>query len=152
MSVPTRSPLRMAGAILNSGGLNTGEVNFADGGERTYWSASGVAADTLIQSGAGRLNVVTQLTQLASGRAVIFYDSAIATSGGPFSASGHKALFTIQPTFSPGVWSGVAPRADWNLPQKPQMAFQSGLVAAPVVNSGTCSFAVGYTLETNNNQ
>src|SRR5690242_20076362 len=102
MSVTSRNPLRMAGAIVYSGSPNTGEVRTTRGGEIVYSALSGVAVDTLIQSGAGRLNTVSRLT-VASGMGVIFYDSAIATSGGPFAVSGHLALATILQPIVPAV-------------------------------------------------
>jgi len=152
MSVTTRNPLRTAGANLNSGNVNTGQLPNTQGGGRNYSAGSGVAVDTLIFSGAGRLDVVVQTTQLASGRGVVFYDGNIATSGGPFTTSGHVVLAVIQPTFSPAVWSGTVPRADWSDPRYPAAPFFSGLIAAPKPDSGTCSFALSFTPETNQNQ
>lgn len=67
-------------------------------GSRRFSVMSGTAGgQQLIWSGAGRLNTLIPHAPGLSGVAVKFYDSAIATSGGPFSASGHVVLGSITP-------------------------------------------------------
>lgn len=151
MSVPSRAPLRMAGAVVNALFPNTGEVRFTRGGDQTFWSQSGVAVDTQVFSGAGRLNTITRLTQ-ASGAGVYFYDGIIATSGGPFAASGHKVIGAIiQPIPLPLTGSGTNNVFQWQgvgVPLAVDMPFSSGLIMAPI-GSGTPSFNFSWTPETN---
>lgn len=125
-----------------------------DGGYKTFANFSGTAAgnDVLIQSGAGRLNQILQHTQMTSGQTVYFYDAAIATSGGPFAASGHTIVGIIPPTWQaatsaasgtlayPTPWVGGVTQCDF--------PFRSGLCVA--TRSGTPGFSVSYTLENNN--
>lgn len=83
-----------------SGAPNTGQVQYTQGGSRTYSSYSGTAGgDALIQSGAVRLDWVAlwppataAVGPAASGLPFTFYDAAVAVSGGPLSTSGHKAV------------------------------------------------------------
>lgn len=103
-----------------SGDLKTGEIQHVRGGGRcaslysgalfsgTTQPAAGTnlvqlsnAGEMLFWSGAGRLNSVTVLAMMQSGQAVVFYDSAVLTSGGPFAASGHKILGRIPQTLEP---------------------------------------------------
>ena len=85
MSIPTRNPLRMIGAISDSGGPNTGDLLFSQGGTRTWSAYSGgfltlnsgssplVAANVtghgVVFSGAGRLHTVVP-HQAISGQTV----------------------------------------------------------------------------------
>ena len=146
MSVGTRAPLRMMGAVI-SGAPNTSEVRMTRGGDFVFSSLSGVAVDTLVVSGPGRLNTVTRLT-VASGSAVVFYDGNIATSGGPFAVSGHLALGTILQPIVPAV-SGLFYQAvfpAYGQPMPVDMPFKNGLIAAPA-GSGTPSFCASFSLE-----
>jgi hypothetical protein len=98
----------MAGAIFNSGELNTGEVLFGQGGQMAGTVYSGILAggnvgaivggvaagpNFMFWSGGGRLCSVIPFGLVVSGTvAVQFYDSSQITSGAPFIASGHKIL------------------------------------------------------------
>lgn len=139
MSTPIRRPLFMAGTPRSSGDIQTGEVNMTRGGNRTYTATSGVAVDTLIYAGAGRLNTAFAYTRI-SGH-VIFYDAGTAVSGGPF--AGNKVLGYIGDNMV-GI-SGVAQRL-LATPIAFDMPFQSGLVAAPV-GSGGPSFTLSFIPE-----
>jgi hypothetical protein len=148
MSTPIKKPCFLAGTPLHSGSVQTGEVNITRGGGRAHTSMSGVTADTLIFSGAGRLNTIQALTQLASGRSAIFYDSCVATSGGPFSASGHKVVGVLPPTQQPAMWSGHITDLDYLKPIQVDMPFQSGLCVGNV-SSGTAGWTISFTPEVN---
>lgn len=159
MSVTTRSPLRLAGAQLFSGGVNTGEQQTTRGGSvagsiysgtailsgallATYGSV-GTGYDAILFSGAGRLNSVLPHSVI-SGVSVTFYDTAVATSGGPFAASGHKILAVI-PANTIGAFGnslGCGP-----LPIQLDVPFQSGL--AVQLRSGQAGFTFTYTPEVN---
>ncbi len=147
MSVPVSRPCYIAGTQNSSGDVGTAELRFTQGGGRafTQWSGSVADNDVLIFSGAGRLNTLLQITQLVSGQAVVFYDSAIATSGGPFAASGHKIVGIIPSTFPGGAWSGNLIVPWTGAPVIVGMPFQSGLCAA--TRSGTPGFTAGYSVE-----
>lgn len=114
MSVTTRSPLRMAGAVVNSGFANTGEVPWTRGGQLTATVYSGAIAmgvtaahgpngnalssggSILIVSGAGRLNSFVALypagvalagngaNAIISGQPIVAYDSVITARSGVF--------------------------------------------------------------------
>ena len=134
----------MLGANINSGAPATGELLVTRGGIATFTNYSGTAAgnDVAITTGAGRLNTILIHTLIASGQSVFFYDSAVATSGGPFAASGHKIVGII-----PTSWSGAFNvMSDWARPFVVDMPFTSGLVAA--TRSGTPGFSISYTPET----
>jgi hypothetical protein len=147
----------MGGACFNSGSIDTGQVLFTQGGQKLgAWIQSGLGVDTVIQSGPGRLDTILLTTYLQSGRGAIFYDSAVATSGGPFSASGHLIVGILPPAVNVGIGiisgttTGIVP---WTgEPYRPQMPFFSGLVAAPWPAAGTASgthgFSVSYTIQT----
>lgn len=145
MSLSSRNPVRFGGMGFWSGSVNTGQLQTTPGGQQVYTSFSGVGADTQIFAGAGRLDGGIQLTAATSGRTVVFYDGAVATSGGPFSASGHKIVGFLpaqQPPANSGqvnILNGVP--FVWGYP------FFSGLNAAAVGGSGGPSFTVTYTPE-----
>lgn len=126
MSSPIQKPLYLAGTNASSGGVQTGEVLFTYGGGRVTTFYSGLPlGDTLIYSGAGRVNTFTMHTQMQSGVAAVFYDAAVATSGGPFGQSGHKWVVATPPTWggaASGVLSPFVPNA-----VIVDMPFQSGL-------------------------
>ena len=146
MSSPFQKPTILAGTPGTSGDLGTKEQRITDGGERRAMYLSGVAVDTLAFSGAGRLDRTFVITNLVSGRPVTFYDGHVATSGGPFSASGHVVIGVIGPVWHPGG-SGIV--NDFSQPGSPvnwQTPFFSGLIVAPgPAGSGTCGFGFSYT-------
>jgi hypothetical protein len=116
----------------------------------TNWSGTAAAADVLIVSGQGRLNTVMANVQMQSGQQVTFYDSNVATSGGPFPASGHIFLGRIKPTWdgtTPGVLSGavLAPVLVSEFPQQYDVPFSGGLCFH--TTSGAPGFTVTYTSE-----
>lgn len=117
---------------------------YTAGGQQSYTSFSGIGADVLITGSGGRLDAILQYTAPASGRAVIFYDAAVATSGGPFSASGHKVVGVIPTGVHPQNSGQIVPFTGGTL--VPQTPFFSGLVAAAVA-SGTPSFSVFWSPE-----
>lgn len=155
MSQTSKSPLRFAGAVFNSGNVNTGEQNMTFGGliAATVYSgiASGVSltgapgavafgSDILFQSGAGRLKDVLLGQVFVSGVTLKFYDSAAPASGGP--ASGVKTLFTIVNSVlsgAVGLAAGTVLAAD--------VPFTSGLAVNMTQNPGT--FTVTWTPEPN---
>ena len=156
MSLTGKSPTRTAQWCGHSGNMDTGQqMQTAGGGKCGAWTPSGLGVDTLIQSGPGRLDTVLLTTYFQSGRGVIFYDSAVATSGGPFSASGHIIVGLIPPAVNAGVGvvsGSFAGIAGWTgEPYRPGMPFFSGLCAAPwpagATGSGTHGFSVSYTLQ-----
>jgi len=94
--LPTAKPVVLVGTNVESGTPNTGQIPYTLGGSKTFSLFSGTAGgDALIQAGGGRLDAAAfvQGSILAlSGQNVIFYDSAVAVSGGPIAASGHKII------------------------------------------------------------
>ena len=160
MSVATRNPLRLAGAVLHSGGINTGELLYTLGGQITASIYSGALApslnaapgatggpDVLFFSGAGRLKGVTlqQTTSPLSGPAIFFYDTGVVTSGGPFIASGHKILAVVNPIQVSGAWNAQSIVGPYVF----DVPFQSGLAVA--LKSGQPGFSATYTPEVNPN-
>lgn len=96
---PTAKPTVIAGTVFESGTPNTGQIPYTLGGTRTFGRFSGTAGgDVNIWVGGGRLDTVllhpatVATIPAASGVAPIFYDSAVAVSGGPINASGHKIV------------------------------------------------------------
>lgn len=121
MSVVARGGLRLVGACVNSGTPNTGEQRATYGGGQVSCIYSGMVsgvsvlgapgaipntpaqgADIQLWSGPGRLKDVLVCQSVASGQQFTFYDAAVATSGGPFVASGHNVL-----GFVPAGVSGI---------------------------------------------
>lgn len=147
MSFRTRKPVRMAGALIQSGNIDTGAVAMERAGSRVYTSFSGIGVDTLIHSGQGKLNQAFHYTQIASGRGVIFYDGAAVTSGGPFSASGHKVLGILPMHAAAAYFSGVErnPMSYPGVINQYDFPYYSGLIAAPLAGSGHASFSVSYS-------
>lgn len=145
MSLASRNPVRSIGMSPWSGGLNTGHFQSTFGGQQVYTSFSGVVVDTLVLAGGGRLDSVFRYT-VGSGSPVIFYDGHVATSGGPFSTSGHKVLGILRSDVA--VLSGVLTPvgSPQNVPINFGFPFFSGLIAAPI-GSGTPSFSATYTPE-----
>ena len=99
--LPTTRPTILAGTNMTSGDPNTGQLMNTLGGSKTFSQMSGLgASDVRIWAGGGRLDHVELHPNglaLASGPPVIFYDSAVAVSGGPIATSGHKIISKIAP-------------------------------------------------------
>lgn len=112
------------------------------GGNQTYVNYSGTAGgDVAITSGDGRLLAVIPHTTALSGQAVLFYDSAVAVSGGPIAASGHKILGGIPaspPTGASGTFNPATPIVI-------DAPFFSGLCVTG--KSGAVGFTAVYNLE-----
>ena len=110
MSLRTRKPVRMAGGIVNSGNVDTGEVRWTRGGERVATALSGAIAGMsgrgipitsgghgFIISGQGRVNTFTALrpinllsgvtaaggsTGVLSGQPIVIYDAVMTQRSG----------------------------------------------------------------------
>ena len=110
MSLRTRKPVRMAGGIVNSGNVDTGEVRWTRGGERVATALSGAIAGMsgrgipitsgghgFIISGQGRVNTFAALrpynllsgvtaagayTSVLSGQPVVVYDAVMGQRSG----------------------------------------------------------------------
>lgn len=159
MSVTSRSPLRMAGACVNSGNVNTGEVPVNRGGAQTFCVlsgalllgsggsiplAGGTTGHALWFSGAGRLNTILP-HQGVSGAAGFFYDSAtIARSGvATIGESGYRIVGVVPAnTFGLVGVTGGGP-----LPIATDIPFFSGLCGS--FPSGMAGVTFTITPETN---
>ena len=163
MSVTSRSPLRMAGANIHSGNVNTGEIPWTQGGGARFTCFSGgirnlssggtapptgapaVTADhAVIYSGAGRLNEVLP-HQAISGVVLVFYDAATPGLSGPgtYTNSGYPIIGLI-PANTIGSYAllGGGPfLSNFGFP------FNSGLCVANA--SGCPGFTVTFTPEVN---
>ena len=107
--LPTIKPTVTVGSVLTSGDPNTGQICQTLGGSKTVERKSGVVGpDINLHVGGGRLDTVhvhwpaaasgfTTNAAFASGLPVTFYDSAVAVSGGPLNASGHKIVLKVFP-------------------------------------------------------
>ena len=149
MSFRSRSPMRTAMFTPTSGDINTGQFRNTEGGQVIYTSFSGVgAAPVLIAGSGGRLDTY-MITVANSGPGIIFYDAPVATSGGPFSTSGHRVLAVIPPVYPSALPSGqfmlytVPP---FSAPAKCGSPFYSGLVVQ-ALGSGNLPFFCTYTPE-----
>lgn len=157
MSQSTRSPNRMAGSTLYSGGPNTGELSVTNGGALAATIYSGGALSpgsgftpgavktgdhVVLFSGPGRLNSVIPLASVLSnsGVALTFYDSATAAVSGPLAGGARAILASIN---APQGNSGDLSRA--GVPIMVGTPFASGL--AVCATSGTVGFTVTYTPE-----
>ena|SRR3990167_3040298 len=149
MSLRTRSPIRTAMFTPTSGDLNTGQFRYTEGGQQVYTSMSGIAAAPVLIAGSGGRLDTAQVIVANSGPGIIFYDAPVATSGGPFSTSGHRILYVIPPVYPTALPSGqfmlyaVPP---FSAPAKIGAPFYSGLVAQALA-SGNIPFFVTYTSE-----
>ena len=162
MSLQTRKPLRMGGANFASGNPNTGELMFTRGGGQNACLWSGALApslagcpagavtsggNTMLFSGAGRLNSILPHALLTSGQPVFFYDSSIITVSG-ISVSGQKLIGFIPATYRAPLTpiSGqYAVTIPWQDKIDCDMPFTSGLcVSAP---SGAPGFTISFTPE-----
>jgi hypothetical protein len=170
MSTPSKvnvpgGALYMAGANLSSGSIQTGEMTFVRCGGRAFSIFSGAlfsgtsigvagqgiyllnnTGEALLYSGAGRLNSILLHTQMQSGLAAFFYDSAAPVSGGP-AASGLNAKIVgiIPPTFSPAQVSGNAPWSFQGATNNLDIPFQSGLCVS--LKSGVPGFTITINTE-----
>lgn len=171
MSVSSKNPLRLAGATVNSGDVNTGEQKVTTGGGQSMsiysgnavlsgvlsaaYANAGVAVgtgyDVLLVSGAGRIKDVMLHQQALSGLAITFYDAGAVSSGGPFPLSGHKVVAVVpgstnvaNPINSGTAFVAVTPLTPFWGFDKP---FQSGLCVA--LKSGQPGFTVDFIPETN---
>lgn len=141
MSVTSRKPLRMAGANVNSGSVNTGEQNMTDGGGQLVCLSGMLSGNpdgglVIISGTAGRLNSVSLHTYV-SGVAITFFDAtATFTSGGPFLLSGHKIIYSA-PANTLGLQYAVI---------KPGVPFTSGLQVRAA--SGAPGFSIGWSPQT----
>lgn len=146
MSIPVKNPTFLAGTPRSSGDVQTGELQHVRGGGRAVTFMSGLPlGDSMIFSGAGRLNSILQHTQMASGLAVVLYDGALATSGGPFGLSGHKVIGIVPPTWAGGVQGSGSTTVFTGQPVNVDMPFQSGLLVN--LRSGQPGFTVSFTPE-----
>lgn len=150
--MPERSitfhPTTIVGSPTYSGDVNTGQVLNTLGGTKTFTSFSGTAGgDALIHKGGGRLDAAffldTALIAL-SGQPVVFYDAAVAVSGGPLAASGHKVCGVLAPSPTEGALTSISGNAlrGGNVRQI-GFTFQSGLCYSS--RSGAGGFTASYT-------
>lgn len=117
----------------------------SEGGFYTFCRYSGTPGDVLIFSGTGRLNKVLQHSQMQSGLEITFYDSATATSGGPFPLSGHIVVGKVPPTWPPAVQSGAFIIPLGGEPITIDIPFISGLCVA--MKSGQPGFTATWAPE-----
>ncbi len=149
MSVPRTKPVTVVGTPRSSGDVQTGEIPITRGGGRVFTSYSGLANDTVIYSGAGRLGSILVIGSApSSGAQVAFCDAASITSGFPI--AGQKVIGLIPtPLMVPVTQSGGS--NPFSLPGSfvsMDMPFQSGL-AVIGYRSGGPGFSVSYTPEAN---
>lgn len=166
MSVTTRNPLRLAGAIVNSGFPATGEVPFTRGGMRNgvFWSGNlltnsaltGLPAGSVtsgghvqVWSGPGRLHTIIPHQFMTSGQPIWFYDAgAISVSG--VSVSGQRIIGIVpltMPAALAALSGNIALNLHWQREIVVDMPFTSGLCYAAASGSPGASFA--FTPETN---
>lgn len=142
---PTLRPMIVGGTSVESGTPNTGQIQTTLGGSRTFTKLSGTAGgDANIVQGGGRLDAIYIIPSAdagLSGLPLLFYDSAVAVSGGPLATSGHKVIagFQIPPGVAP-VLSGTL-NVGGMMPVG--MVFTSGLCHQSA--SGQRGFTVSYT-------
>lgn len=141
---PTKNPTIIAGTTLESGVPNTGQVQYTLGGVKTVTVFSGaVGPDILVHAGAGRLDSAffhDSAIVALSGQPVVFYDAAVAVSGGPLAASGHKVVGVLAPGADTGT-SGLALRGGKVV--NFGFAYNSGLVYT--TRSGAAGWSASYT-------
>lgn len=132
-----------AGTNLESGTPNTGQFLHSCGSQRQYSKLSGVVGpDNNIWVGGGRLNFAQMIPGAGpthSGLPIIFYDSAVAVSGGPLSASGHKVLGVLRTSLANSL-SGLAGQDETRVFHT---VFTSGLCATTA--SGQYGYCVSFT-------
>lgn len=163
MSIPTTRTCTVAGTPFSSGSVQTGELVVVNGGGRAACiysgSLSGIGIggapgavvngnDIFFYSGAGRLTSVQPHIGVQSGQPIIFYDTALAASGGPIPTSGHiliaKVPFTNEQLSAQAVGglSSVAPIFM-------NAVFQSGLACR--IASGAPGFTIFFQVEVDSN-
>lgn len=152
--LPTAKPQVTIGSTLLSGDVNTGQMMNTFGGAKYAMKLSGVVGpDVQIWVGGGRLDLVqlfppasAAAAPAASGLAIVFYDTAAAISGGPFTTSGHKVLASLspvdpalfnQPIFNSGLGCGGRGPLQLGIP------FTSGL--AVFTQSGQVGWGATFT-------
>ncbi len=142
--LPTAKPLIVAGTNLESGTPNTGQILQTIGGTHTYNKMSGVVGpDVSVWVGGGRLDLAVFHTatlatlSAASGKPIVFYDAAVAISGGPISASGHKVVGVLSPAVTASGTLIYGERRDFG------SVFTSGLCHS--TTSGQAGFSISYT-------
>lgn len=163
MSVSTNSPLRVGGAVINSGFPNTGEVPVTNGGMQNACVWSGALAPSLagapagsvtsgghiqLWSGAGRLNKIIPHSIMTSGQPVWFYDAGTITASG-ISVSGQKIIGFVPPRSRGGLAlasGAIDTVVSWQDVIDLQMPFTSGLCVAAA--SGAPGFSISFTPET----
>ena len=161
MSLASRKPVRMAGAVLNSGNLDTGEVLWNRGGMRTASVYSGSddytlsgqlmhvpggvgsgAGGFIIYSGGGRLNTYIPHAAVSGLVPPVFYDSVGALASGPFLGGNPRRILYQAPanTIELTHFLGAGP-----VPVVLDVPFQSGLCV--FYRSGAIGFTVTFTPE-----
>ena len=159
MSIATRNPTRIGAANATSGFAQTNEIPWTRGGQLTAYLYSGNVvsgglaqiaypryngagvingSDALLLSGAGRLNSIIPILAV-SGTATFIYDSPVATSGGPFSASGHIVIGAVPANTHGGLANALMGPIEVDAP------FFSGLCIS--FRSGMANVAITYTPE-----
>lgn len=176
MSVVSRRPLRTAGANLDSGNVNTGEVCWNRGGVRAGSVYSGAIAmattaagpgalasggSILFFSGPGRLNSFTALfpagvalagggePAILSGQPIVVYDSDITARSGVFTDAtiSESGRPIMYAWYPPRVLSGVNITGPGFDPVAVDRPFTSGLCVMAL--SGAPGFTVSYSPEIN---
>lgn len=139
--LPTPRPTVLAGTNIESGTPNTGQIGYTEGGTHNFTRFSGSTADANIWVGGGRLDfalfAAPHSKLAASGKPIIFYDSAVAAAAGPVAASGHKLLGVLLPS---NVNSGAT---IWGEKRMFSTVFTSGLCVSSL--SGAAPFSVSFT-------
>lgn len=164
MSIPVPKSCIVAGTPYSSGSVQTGEIVIVNGGGRADAIYSGslagaglggcpgavaAGADVFFWSGAGRLVSIQPHLGLLSGAAVNFYDTALAASGGPIAASGHKLIARLPATqemMNLVTNSGQIGNVNPIIVNAP---FQSGLACR--ASSGCPGFTIFFNVEVNSN-
>lgn len=126
----------------NNGGFRTAAIYSGIIAGPSLAAAPGAVAagsDTLLFSGAGRLNRIQPHVGLQSGVAVVLYDAAVAASGGPIVSSGHIVIGVVPPM------TGLSGTLTLTNPIEVNIPFNSGLCVA--TRSGCPGFTVSWTPE-----
>jgi hypothetical protein len=144
---PTKNPTVLIGSTVESGVPNTGQSPWTQGGTRVHTVFSGTAGgDANIWVGGGRLDAAIfhdSALQALSGQPVVFYDSAVAVSGGPLATSGHKVVGVLAPAgeLASTAISGAALRG--GIVRQLGFTFSSGLCHTG--RSGGAGWSASYT-------
>lgn len=153
MGYRTRNPHRFAGAVITSGNMDTGEINWTRGGMRLGCFFSGglrslgsgapapvaqTADHAVFWSGAGRLNTVFP-HQAISGVAIHFYDSAVVARSGPntYMESGYRLIAVIPAN----TWDNRGGTLEHiQVPMQFDVPFYSGLAVIGTSGVAGCTF------------